>query len=159
MHSSSSEYLSLSLWPLLSQILVWFLRTSRKPGFFSWTLSTMKCPPLLRGRQKEGTYLWCLFLKCTYPGLKSVLSSILLAFFFPASSHHSVLVLGKPYCRLRVEFIDKVPSLEDWGLMCWFKCLEQAITVVFKIPFLFSTVDFKISLCFSNFLKMACHKY
>lgn len=43
--------------------------------------------------------------------------------------------------------------------MCWFKCLGEAITGVFKISFLFSTVDFKISLCLSNFLKMVYHKY
>lgn len=42
--------------------------------------------------------------------------------------------------------------------MRWFKCLGEAIIVVSKIPFLFTTVNFKMSLCFSDFL-VAYYKY
>lgn len=41
--------------------------------------------------------------------------------------------------------------LGNWGLMCWFRYLAEAIIVVSKIPFLFSTVNFRLSLGFSDF--------
>lgn len=130
--SSSSEWLSFPLPPWLFQIL---LCLWEHPGIVG---SLHGCCLQWNGHlfymegEKRALILCAYLWKVPPPGLRSTLSS-LPAFFLPSLPRHSVFALGNPYCKLRVEFIDKVKSLGNWGLMWWFKCLGEAIIVASKI--------------------------
>lgn len=152
MPSSSSGSLSFSPPPLLFHILLWLLRTSRSYGFASWMLPTRECSsfPFMdvshqemfifsTWKAKKRAFILCVISEMCSPTPPSVEEDT-----FQTSGAFSHPVLS-------AEFINKVCSLGNWALMCWFKCLGEVIIVVSEIPFLFSVVNFKFSLCFSDF--------